>query len=47
MKVILDKKPELTLKLPNPIREKQKQINTKLDALPRYIPSRKLPCVRS
>jgi len=42
MKVILDKKPELILKLPNPVREKQKQINTKLEALPRYIPSREV-----
>lgn len=41
MKVILDKKPELILKLPNPVREKQKQINTQLGTLPRYTASRK------
>lgn len=48
MKVILDKKPELIIKLPNPVREKQKQmIDVKLDVLLRYTPSRRVPSARS
>lgn len=47
MKVILDKKPELILKLPNAVREKQKQINTKPGTLPRYAASQKSPHVGS